>query len=123
MCPKCSKWRAERKEIITEIVETELKYGRDLRIIVEEFYRPMLVAGLLTSDLLAAIFLNVDELIQVNAKFGQTLKDAVDIAAEHGDDDLAGVNVGKLFMEAMGMLRAYESYCTRQVNYTLHATI
>jgi hypothetical protein len=56
---------AERKEIITEIVETEIKYGRDLRIIVEEFYRPMLVAGLLTSEQLAAIFLNVDELIQV----------------------------------------------------------
>ena len=115
VCLKCSKQRTERKEIITEIVETELKYGRDLRIIVEEFYRPMLVAGLLTSDLLAAIFLNVDELIQVNAKFGETLKDAVEIAVEHGDEDLAGVNVGKLFMEAMGMLRAYESYCTRQV--------
>ena len=28
-----------QKEIITEIVETEGKYGRDLRIIVEEFYR------------------------------------------------------------------------------------
>ncbi len=46
-------------------METEIKYGRDLRIIVEEFYRPMLVAGLLTSEQLAAIFLNVDELIQV----------------------------------------------------------
>ena len=32
-------------------METELKYGRDLRIIVEEFYRPMLVAGLLTSGI------------------------------------------------------------------------
>ena len=32
-------------------METELKYGRDLRIIVEEFYRPMLVAGLLTSGM------------------------------------------------------------------------
>jgi len=65
VCKKCAKRRSERKEIITEIVETEIKYGRDLRIIVEEFYRPMLVAGLLTSDQLAAIFLNVDELIQV----------------------------------------------------------
>ena len=65
VCKKCAKRRSERKEIITEIVETEIKYGRDLRIIVEEFYRPMLVAGLLTSEQLAAIFLNVDELIQV----------------------------------------------------------
>ena len=39
MCKRCSKRRSERKEIITEIAETEAKYGRDLRIIVEEFYR------------------------------------------------------------------------------------
>jgi len=28
--------------INSEIVETELKYGKDLRIIVDEFYHPML---------------------------------------------------------------------------------
>ena len=65
ICSKCLLRRSERKEIITEIVETEGKYGRDLRIIVEEFYRPMLVAGLLSSDQLASIFLNVEQLIQV----------------------------------------------------------
>ena len=83
ICAKCLLRRSERKEIITEIVETEGKYGRDLRIIVEEFYRfvtliwmglnkislsrPMLVAGLLSSDQLASIFLNVEQLIQVSA--------------------------------------------------------
>jgi hypothetical protein len=40
-------------------LETELKYGRDLRIMAEEFYRPMLVAGLLAQEQLDAIFLNV----------------------------------------------------------------
>ena len=50
VCKKCSHRRAERKETITESVETEIKYGRDLRIISEEFYRPMLVAGLLTPE-------------------------------------------------------------------------
>merc|ERR1719340_283506 len=84
LCPKCVKRRGERKEIITEIVDTEIKYGRDLRIIVEEFYRPMLIAGLLTSELLATIFLNVDELIQVNNKFAEMLKEAVDSAVEQG---------------------------------------
>lgn len=43
VCRKCGKKRAERKEIVTEIVETEEKYGRDLQIILEEFYQPMLV--------------------------------------------------------------------------------
>lgn len=51
VCRKCGKRRAERREIITEIVETEEKYGRDLRILLDEFYRPMLVAGLLSQVL------------------------------------------------------------------------
>ena len=50
VCLGCAKRRCERKEIITEIVETEIKYGRDLRIIQDEFYRPMRVAGLLTRE-------------------------------------------------------------------------
>ena len=50
VCLSCAKRRSERKEIITEIVETEIKYGRDLRIIQDEFYRPMRVAGLLTQE-------------------------------------------------------------------------
>ncbi len=65
VCARCAKRRSERRDILTELYETELKYGRDLRIVVEEFYRPMLVAGLLSSDQLAGIFLNAEELIQV----------------------------------------------------------
>ena len=113
---KCAKRRTERKEIITEIYETELKYGRDLRIIVEEFYRPMLVAGLLTSDQLAGIFLNAEELIQVNACFSSMLREAIDFSLERDDDDLCSVSIGKIFLDALFMLRAYESYCTRQVS-------
>ena len=42
LCHKCNKRRAERKEIINEIVETEIKYGKDLGIIMNEFYKPIL---------------------------------------------------------------------------------
>lgn len=35
VCNKCHKRRVERKEIITEIVETEIKYGNDLKILKE----------------------------------------------------------------------------------------
>ncbi len=115
LCPKCVKRRGERKEIITEIVDTEIKYGRDLRIIVEEFYRPMLVAGLLSSDQLANIFLNVEQLIQVNTSFTDKLKEALDDAAALSDEDLFSVQIGILFINAMPMLQAFEVYCTKQV--------
>ena len=115
ICAGCATRRIERKEIITEIIETEIKYGRDLRIIFEEFYRPMTVAGLLTPEHLANVFLNVEELIQVNAKFTESLKDAIEIALDQGDEDMCTVSIGKIFMEALPMLGAFKSYCTRQV--------
>ncbi|XP_020291717.1 uncharacterized protein LOC109858648 isoform X2 [Pseudomyrmex gracilis] len=114
VCRKCSKKRAERKEIITEIVETEQKYGRDLQIILEEFHRPMLRAGLLTSEQLSAIFLNVEELLEHNLVLAEKLKDSVELAQASGDEDLLTVDVGKIFLESERMLHAFESYCTRQ---------
>lgn len=116
VCRKCSKRRQERKEIIQEIVETEEKYGRDLRIILEEFYKPMLVAGLLTPEQLTHIFLNTEELLENNEQLTDKLRDSLEIAVENGDEDLLTVNIGKLFLEAGPMLHAFESYCTRQAS-------
>ncbi|XP_041986649.1 uncharacterized protein LOC121738562 [Aricia agestis] len=119
VCRKCSKKRAERKEIITEIVETEEKYGRDLLIILEEFYKPMLVAGLLTHEQLSAIFLNVEELIENNQVLSEKLRDGLEIAVEQGDEDLLTVNVGKILLECSGMLTAFQSYCVKQAGAAL----
>ncbi|XP_060802487.1 uncharacterized protein LOC106135118 [Amyelois transitella] len=119
VCRKCAKKRAERKEILTEIVETEEKYGRDLQIILEEFYKPMLVAGLLTQEQLSAIFLNVEELIENNQVLSEKLRDALEIAVEQGDEDLLTVNVGKILLECSGMLTAFQSYCVKQAGAAL----
>ncbi|XP_063623268.1 uncharacterized protein LOC134795369 [Cydia splendana] len=119
VCRKCAKKRAERKEIITEIVETEEKYGRDLQIILEEFYKPMLVAGLLNQEQLSAIFLNVEELIENNQVLSEKLRDALEIAVDQGDEDLLTVNVGKILLECSGMLTAFQSYCVKQAGAAL----
>ena len=115
-CPSCAKRRCERKDIITEIIETEIKYGRDLRIILEEFYRPMQVAGLLSHEQLSAIFLNVEELTEVNRQFTEALRDVIEIALDEGDEDLCTVKIGQIFKEAEPMLGAFKSYCVRQVS-------
>ncbi|KAJ8713331.1 hypothetical protein PYW07_013701 [Mythimna separata] len=119
VCRKCAKKRAERKEIITEIVETEEKYGRDLQIILEEFYKPMLVAGLLNQEQLSAIFLNVEELIENNQVLSEKLRDGLEIAVDQGDEDLLTVNVGKILLECSGMLTAFQSYCVKQAGAAL----
>lgn len=114
VCRKCSKRRIERKEIITEIVETEEKYARDLQIILEEFYQPMLVAGLLSAEQLSAVFLNVEDLLENSQSLAERLRDALEIAIEQGDEDLLTVDIGRLFLDAASMLHAFESYCVRQ---------
>lgn len=119
VCPKCEKKRTERREIITEIVQTEIKYGHDLRIVKEEFYKPIETAGLLTKQQLEEIFLNLDELIEVNASFSEKLQDALDIASEQGDEEYTTVDIGKLFLGATGMLQAFQTYCVRQASASL----
>ncbi|XP_034120645.1 uncharacterized protein LOC117579054 isoform X2 [Drosophila guanche] len=119
VCRKCGKKRVERKEIITEIVETEEKYGRDLQIILEEFCHPMLVAGLLTQEQLSAIFLNTEDLLENNQTLAERMRDALDMSLEQGDDDLLTVNIGRIFLDFTQMLHAFESYCVRQAGASL----
>ncbi len=70
----CARRRCERKEIVSEMFETERKYGRDLRIIRDQFMRPMHVAGLMTKEQLGAVFLNVAELINASESLTESLK-------------------------------------------------
>jgi hypothetical protein len=50
---------AARKACIMEIIETEDAFCNDLRIVVEEFYNPIMDSGLLKIQHLDGIFLNV----------------------------------------------------------------
>ena len=75
----------------------------------------MQVAGLLSHEQLSAIFLNVEELTEVNRQFTESLRDAIEIALDEGDEDLCTVKIGQIFKETEPMLSAFKSYCTRQV--------
>ncbi|XP_062862742.1 uncharacterized protein si:dkey-91i10.2 [Trichomycterus rosablanca] len=114
MCEKCSKLRTERKEAILEFLNTESSYGEDLRIIKEEFYCPMQNAGLLTAEQLTVVFGNVQELIDVNERFTEHLQDSIDQAFDQGDDDVQTVCIGKIFLEFVNMLPAFQTYCLQQ---------
>ena len=58
-------------------------------------------------------------MIQVNSVFCGALREAIESAVAAGDHDLSGVDVGRIFLEGLFMLRAFESYCTRQVRDVL----
>lgn len=65
-----------------------------------------------------AVFLNVSELSGLSQRFGQRLREAVEIALEQGDEDLLTVDVARLFLdkETEEMMDAFRRYCVRSVS-------
>lgn len=64
-----------------------------------------------------AVFLNVTELSGQSQRFGQRLREAVEIALEQGDENLLTVDVARLFLdkETEEMMDAFRRYCVRSV--------
>ncbi|XP_076461495.1 intersectin-2-like [Babylonia areolata] len=114
LCDKCAHRQQERKETIYEIIETEINYGRDLRILKEEFYVPMQTTGLLTPEQLDTVFVNLDDLLTVNTQLTERLRSALHSAAKACDQDLNCVNIGSIFVESSTMFLAFEKYCVNQ---------
>ena len=63
------------------------------------------------------MFLNVTELSGHSSRFGQRLREAVEIALEQGDEDLLTVDVARLFLDRQTeeMMDAFRRYCVRSV--------
>ncbi|GFN89590.1 rho guanine nucleotide exchange factor 1 [Plakobranchus ocellatus] len=113
-CKKCELRRRERKETIQELAETEKRYGRDLTILKEEFYRPMRSTSLLTIDQLDAIFVNLEELIHAHKQFMSKLTTALIGAVRAEDEDLTTAAIGNVFLQSSTMFVAFENYCVSQ---------
>lgn len=108
------KHEKERRETILEIRDTEINYGRDLKILKEEFYKPMKNNGLLTCEQLDVIFQNLEELIEVNKQFTDRLQQTVEAAIVAGDELLSTVVIGDLFLKSTNLIYTFEHYCVNQ---------
>lgn len=73
---------------------------------------------MIEKNILDAVFLNVSELSGQSQRFGQRLREAVEIALEQGDEDLLTVDVARLFLdkETEEMMDAFRRYCVRSVS-------
>lgn len=108
------KHEKERRETILEIRDTEINYGRDLKILKEEFYKPMKNNGLLTCEQLDVIFQNLEVLIEVNKQFTDRLQQTVEAAIVAGDELLSTVVIGDLFLKSTNLIYTFEHYCINQ---------
>eukprot|EP00794_Sanderia_malayensis_P017332 gene17333-19065_t len=114
ICKKCSSKKVERKEAIVELIQTEINYGQDLRILKEEFYTPIKNGGILSPENSTAVFLNLQELIDVNSKLCITLQNDLEECIVKNDQELASLNVGKVFLDNVEFFQAYEIFCAKQ---------
>lgn len=67
----------------------------------------------------------MSELSGQSQRFGQRLREAVEIALEQGDEDLLTVDVARLFLdkETEEMMDAFRRYCVRSVSFALFVRI
>ncbi|XP_064598427.1 myosin-M heavy chain-like [Liolophura sinensis] len=114
LCTKCEKKQSERKRTIEEILDTEIRYGQDLQLLKEEFLHPLQSSELLSKDQLMSIFLNLEELIDLNSQMTSELSHVLRNAQKLGDNDYKMVGVGDLFLRSTSLLLAFESYCINQ---------
>lgn len=114
LCPKCNKERSVRKEAIIELIETEVNYGNDLRILKDEFYTPIKINSFCTQDELNQIFTNLQELLDVNSKLCQNLEDELVLSKEKQDLLYDDFPVGEIFLNNIQYFEAYEMFCGKQ---------
>ena len=113
LCKKCGKSRVERKQAITELIETEVNYGEDLKILKEEFYTPIKKNGICTTDEMSKLFLNLQELVDVNAKLCMSLQYGLESCFDQDDVEYINLGVGEVFLNNVEFFEAYELYCAK----------
>ena len=62
-------------------------------------------------------------LICPSCRLTDCLRESICLSLEEGDEDLMVVSLGKLFLNATSMLKAFKSYCTRQVCHISYLSI
>jgi len=111
LCAKCLSKRTERQATIKEILDSELSYCHDLKLIKQHFNDALLSNGLLSVQEVHTIFGNVGKLIDVSKKFISQLENHIKLVSEDGDEHYNEVKIGRLICESSAMFLAFETYC------------
>ncbi|XP_069677128.1 rho guanine nucleotide exchange factor 12 isoform X3 [Periplaneta americana] len=64
----------KRQEVINELFHTERSHVRNLKVMEQVFYRPMLENQVLPSDHIQLLFANLDEMLDIHSQFNNSMK-------------------------------------------------
>ncbi|TPX67721.1 hypothetical protein SpCBS45565_g03605 [Spizellomyces sp. 'palustris'] len=108
----------KQRDVLMEIIETEINYTDDLRNIVGIFYRPLSVAGVLNLESENDVFSNVKTILEIHDELSTTLIDKRDEMLHNHVSCTSALlpNITSLFAKRLDAFTAYETYCSNQHN-------
>jgi len=82
----------EREKVVREIIETEKRYRDWLRVVVDDFIKP--VSEVSSRKVITKAFLNVERLLQISEELYKALKDRMKSSMLENSNDSVGNNNG-----------------------------
>lgn len=110
------------RKVIMELLETERAYVKDLNVLIERYLNPLKAETLLTSDEIMQLFGNIQEIVQFQEQFLQSLEEAVELGGDFftlddpkkfRDEELRRVlfSLGGSFLYYANHFKVYSSFC------------
>ncbi|CAL8306031.1 unnamed protein product [Gadus morhua 'NCC'] len=105
------------RKVISELVDTEKTYVKDLGCLIERFLKPLQKESFLTQDELDVLFGNLDEMLVFQVEFLQTLEDGIRLVPDL--DKLERVeqfkkvlfSLGSSFLYYADRFKIYSAFC------------
>ncbi|XP_035998951.1 T-lymphoma invasion and metastasis-inducing protein 1 isoform X1 [Fundulus heteroclitus] len=105
------------RKVISELVETEQTYVKDLRYLIECYLKPLQKERLLTQDELDILFGNLEEMVEFQLEFLRTLEDGIrlvpDLDRLERVDQFKKVlfSLGGSFLYYADRFKIYSAFC------------
>eukprot|EP00106_Octopus_bimaculoides_P006780 XP_014774222.1 PREDICTED: protein still life, isoform SIF type 1-like isoform X6 [Octopus bimaculoides] len=110
------------RKVIMELLETERAYVKDLNVLIERYLNPLKAETLLTSDEIMQLFGNIQEIVQFQEQFLQSLEEAIELGGDFftlddpkkfRDEELRRVlfSLGGSFLYYANHFKVYSSFC------------
>uniref|UniRef100_A0A3B3V3Z2 TIAM Rac1 associated GEF 1 n=1 Tax=Poecilia latipinna TaxID=48699 RepID=A0A3B3V3Z2_9TELE len=105
------------RKVISELVETEKTYVKDLRCLIEYYLKPLQKESFLTQDELDVLFGNLEEMVEFQLEFLRTLEDGIrllpDLERLERVDQFKKVlfSLGGSFLYYADRFKLYSAFC------------
>ena len=106
---------SKRREVLQELIQTEVQYIENLDVILNVFLEPLRQGNILDKVQLSSVFSNVEAIYPVNVDLLNDLR-TLQSKLESSDETPPTLNIGKIFSDKADLFKLYAVYCSNQPN-------